>query len=153
MAKGTDFDEFVLLFHVRTSLKREFTFAMKAQSEIYSCSLGQTRSSKNCSDDILVQTSPTSKQSKPLDDKTPRRFTQSTRKPRDGGFKGVIKDYSVLCFCKKCKGVGVLVPNVFELHAGNANKQPLEYIYLKNGSSLRDLKTSLVIWYTYQHLC
>jgi len=47
MAKGTDSDEFVLLSRVRTGLKREFAFAMKAQSEICGASLGRTRASKN----------------------------------------------------------------------------------------------------------
>ncbi|KAK7272190.1 hypothetical protein RJT34_28636 [Clitoria ternatea] len=339
MAKGTDSDEFVLLSRVRTGLKREFAFAMKAQSEICGGSLGRTRASKNRSDVVPVQTSPASKRSrksgsfdepkeepknsedvmseeeaksdvvdlqsddepknlvgesvpmpaseeelksdvvvetanneephvveslkeevvddvaqqvseevneeekggndgttlvvadnvgvgddgkkrrrrkKVFDDKTPRRFTRSVlkmqseetkvmddgehasgvgedvtkesedspmlntapstvkisktrlkrfpsklkdllatgiieglqvkyvrgtkaRKPGDGGLKGVIKDSGVLCFCEKCKGVEVLTPTVFELHAGSANKRPPEYIYLKNGNSLRDV--------------
>ena len=47
MAKGADSDEFVVLSRVRTGLKREFAFAMKAQSEICGGSLGRTRASKN----------------------------------------------------------------------------------------------------------
>lgn len=62
MAKGTDSDEFVLLSRVRTGLKREFVFAMKAQSEIGG-SLGRTRASKN-RNDAPVQTAPASKRSR-----------------------------------------------------------------------------------------
>ncbi|KAK7402099.1 hypothetical protein VNO78_14096 [Psophocarpus tetragonolobus] len=47
MAKGTDSGEFVVHSKVRTGLKREFAFAMKAQSEICGASLGRTRASKN----------------------------------------------------------------------------------------------------------
>ncbi|XP_052109267.1 uncharacterized protein LOC127744202 [Arachis duranensis] len=47
MAKGTDSNEFMMLSRVRTGLKREFAFAMKAQSEIGGGSLGRTRASKN----------------------------------------------------------------------------------------------------------
>ncbi|XP_061371540.1 uncharacterized protein LOC133314115 [Gastrolobium bilobum] len=46
MANGTDSERFVVLSGVRTGLKREFAFAMKAQSEICG-SLGRTRSGKN----------------------------------------------------------------------------------------------------------
>ncbi|KAK4255169.1 hypothetical protein QN277_008199 [Acacia crassicarpa] len=45
MANGKDSDEFLVLSRVRTGLKREFAFAMKAQSEICG-SLGRTRASK-----------------------------------------------------------------------------------------------------------
>ncbi|KAM4084156.1 hypothetical protein ACB094_08G110900 [Castanea mollissima] len=55
------------------------------------------------------------------------------------GLKGVIKGCGILCFCAKCKGVEVLTPTVFELHAGSANKRPPEYIYLENGHTLRDV--------------
>ncbi|CAJ1955845.1 unnamed protein product [Sphenostylis stenocarpa] len=60
MAKGTDSDEFVLLSRVRTGLKREFAFAMKAQSEICGGSLGRTRASKN-RPEAPVQTASTRK--------------------------------------------------------------------------------------------
>jgi len=30
-------------------------------------------------------------------------------------------------------------PTIFELHAGSANKRPPEYIFLENGSTLRDV--------------
>jgi hypothetical protein len=46
MANGTDSEEFVLLSRVRAGHKREFAFALKAQSEICG-SLGRTRSKKN----------------------------------------------------------------------------------------------------------
>ncbi|XP_027348247.1 uncharacterized protein LOC113859749 [Abrus precatorius] len=45
MANGADSEEFVVLSRVRTGLKREFAFAIKAQSEICG-SLGRTRSSQ-----------------------------------------------------------------------------------------------------------
>lgn len=32
-----------------------------------------------------------------------------------------------------------MTPNQFELHAGSANKRPPEYIYLDNGSTLREV--------------
>ena len=43
MANGSDAEDFVVLSRVRTGLKREFEFALKAQSEIRG-SLGRTRS-------------------------------------------------------------------------------------------------------------
>ncbi|GMI97205.1 hypothetical protein HRI_003389800 [Hibiscus trionum] len=46
MAKCTDAEDFVVLSRVRTGLKREFEFALKAQSEICG-SLGRTRSRKS----------------------------------------------------------------------------------------------------------
>ena len=46
MANGADSEQFVVLSGVRTGLKREFAFAMKAQSEICG-SLGRTRASRN----------------------------------------------------------------------------------------------------------
>ncbi|XP_065628991.1 uncharacterized protein LOC136067291 [Quercus suber] len=55
------------------------------------------------------------------------------------GLKGVIRGSGILCYCAKCKGVEVLTPTVFELHAGSANKRPPEYIYLENGNTLRDV--------------
>ncbi|OIW09113.1 hypothetical protein TanjilG_11251 [Lupinus angustifolius] len=59
MAKGTDSDEFLLLFRARVGLKREFQFAMKAQSEICGgASLGRTRSNKTSTDRVPVQHSP-----------------------------------------------------------------------------------------------
>lgn len=49
MANGTDSEEFVLLSRVRAGHKREFAFALKAQSEICG-SLGRTRSKKTRND-------------------------------------------------------------------------------------------------------
>ncbi|CAN6692291.1 unnamed protein product [Malus baccata var. baccata] len=45
MAKGTDSEEFVVMSNVRTGLKREFAFSLKAQAEM-SGSLGRTRGSR-----------------------------------------------------------------------------------------------------------
>ncbi|KAE8733081.1 Cyclin-dependent kinases regulatory subunit 1 [Hibiscus syriacus] len=45
MANGTEAEDFVVLSRVKTGLKREFEFALKAQSEICG-SLGRTRSGK-----------------------------------------------------------------------------------------------------------
>ncbi|KAF1859606.1 hypothetical protein Lal_00010190 [Lupinus albus] len=67
MAKGTDSDEFLLLFRARVGLKREFQFAMKAQSEICGAvSLGRTRASKTNPDQVPVQLSPSPKRSKKI---------------------------------------------------------------------------------------
>jgi hypothetical protein len=56
MAKGTDSNEFMVLSRVRTGLKREFAFAMKAQSEIDG-SLGRTRGgSKNRNEGPVLET-------------------------------------------------------------------------------------------------
>ncbi|CAL8161583.1 unnamed protein product [Prunus armeniaca] len=46
MANGTDSEEFVVMSKVRTGLKREFAFALKAQAEV-SGSLGRTRGSNS----------------------------------------------------------------------------------------------------------
>lgn len=61
------------------------------------------------------------------------------RVPGETGLKGVIKGSGILCYCGKCKGVEVVTPTLFELHAGSANKRPPEYIYLENGNTLRDV--------------
>ncbi|ESW22130.1 hypothetical protein PHAVU_005G129800 [Phaseolus vulgaris] len=64
------------------------------------------------------------------------------RKNGETGLQGVIQNSGVLCFCDSCKGVEVVSPSVFELHAGSANKRPPEYIYMDNGISgcnLRDV--------------
>ncbi|KAI4373565.1 hypothetical protein MLD38_011679 [Melastoma candidum] len=45
MANGADAEDFVVLSHVRRGLKREFAFALKAQSEL-SGSLGRTRGAR-----------------------------------------------------------------------------------------------------------
>ncbi|XP_027343821.1 uncharacterized protein LOC113856269 isoform X2 [Abrus precatorius] len=61
------------------------------------------------------------------------------RRPGEAGLRGVIRDSGILCFCDNCNGVEVVTPSVFELHAGSANKRPPEYIYLENGTTLRDV--------------
>ncbi|KAE9616715.1 hypothetical protein Lal_00034270 [Lupinus albus] len=63
MAKGTDLEQSVAMSRVRTGLKRELAFALKAQSEINGGSLGRTRSGKN-RNVIQVQTTPARKRSK-----------------------------------------------------------------------------------------
>ncbi|TKY48584.1 Increased DNA methylation 1 [Spatholobus suberectus] len=67
----------------------------------------------------------------------PVRYRKGTkaRRPGETGLQGVIRDSGVLCFCEICKGVEVVTPTVFELHAGSANKRPPEYIYIGNGNS------------------
>ncbi|CAL0324196.1 unnamed protein product [Lupinus luteus] len=61
------------------------------------------------------------------------------RRPGEKGLEGVISGSGVLCSCETCKGVEVVTPTVFELHAGSTNKRPPEYIYLENGNTLRDV--------------
>ncbi|RHN75371.1 putative histone acetyltransferase chromatin regulator PHD family [Medicago truncatula] len=63
MAKGTDSDEFMVLSRVRTGLKREFAFAMKAQSEIDG-SLGRTRGGSKNRNEAPVQETPVGKRVK-----------------------------------------------------------------------------------------
>ncbi|CAK8535317.1 unnamed protein product [Lathyrus sativus] len=64
---------------------------------------------------------------------------QKARKPGEKDFRGVVKDAGILCFCDSCKGIQVVTPTVFELHAGSANKRPPEYTYLENGKNLREV--------------
>ncbi|KAB1227407.1 Chromodomain-helicase-DNA-binding protein 4 [Morella rubra] len=66
------------------------------------------------------------------------------RAPGETGLQGVIKGSGILCYCGKCKGVEVVTPSLFELHAGSANKRPPEYIYLENGKTLRDVMNACV---------
>ena len=63
MAKGTNSDEFMVLSRVRTGLKREFAFAMKAQSEIDG-SLGRTRGGSKNRNEGPVQETPVGKRVK-----------------------------------------------------------------------------------------
>ncbi|XP_028808157.1 uncharacterized protein LOC114762754 isoform X2 [Neltuma alba] len=77
MANGKDSDEFLVLSRVRTGLKREFAFAMKAQSEICG-SLGRTRASKNKNG---VQDSPSNKRSKKSGSSRAKRDEQNGAKP------------------------------------------------------------------------
>ena len=66
MANGTDLEEFVLLSRVQTGHKREFAFAMKAQSEICG-SLGRTRSRKTRNEALATNRSKKLKKSDPKD--------------------------------------------------------------------------------------
>ncbi|KAF3784413.1 Increased DNA methylation 1 [Nymphaea thermarum] len=56
--------------------------------------------------------------------------------------RGVIKDGMILCFCGACKGKQTVTPIVFELHAGSLNKRAIDYIYLENGRTIRDVLRS-----------
>ncbi|KAJ1388987.1 Zinc finger, PHD-type [Sesbania bispinosa] len=71
----------------------------------------------------------------------PVKYVRGTkaRKPGDAGLQGEIRGSGILCYCGSCKGVEVVTPTVFELHAGSANKRPPEYTYLENGNTLRDV--------------
>ncbi|XP_047317116.1 uncharacterized protein LOC124920631 [Impatiens glandulifera] len=62
-----------------------------------------------------------------------------TRGPTDMGLQGTINGTGITCSCDMCRGIQVVSPNKFELHAGSANKRPAEYIFLLNGKSLRDV--------------
>ncbi|KAI4383773.1 hypothetical protein MLD38_009573 [Melastoma candidum] len=63
---------------------------------------------------------------------------------KEKSLEGVIKGNGILCFCDKCKPVNnVVVPTVFELHAGSPNKRPPEYIYLDSGRTLRDVMNAV----------
>ncbi|XP_019083615.1 PREDICTED: uncharacterized protein LOC104703609 isoform X2 [Camelina sativa] len=55
------------------------------------------------------------------------------------GLKGVIKGSSILCFCSACKGIQVVSPGMFEVHASSTNKRPPEYILLESGFTVRDV--------------
>ncbi|XP_076884385.1 uncharacterized protein LOC143533507 [Bidens hawaiensis] len=71
---------------------------------------------------------------------SPVRYVRGSKvKHVDKGLAGVIKGCGILCFCDTCGGKEVVTPNQFELHAGSANKRPPEYIYLDNGSTLREV--------------
>ncbi|KAG6682488.1 hypothetical protein I3842_13G144300 [Carya illinoinensis] len=62
----------------------------------------------------------------------------------EAGLRGVIKGSGLLCYCDGCKGIEVVTPSLFELHAGSANKRPPEYIHLENGNTLRDVMNACV---------
>ncbi|EOA26504.1 hypothetical protein CARUB_v10022553mg [Capsella rubella] len=55
------------------------------------------------------------------------------------GLKGVMQGSGVLCFCSSCKGIQVVSPAMFEVHASSTNKRPPEYILLESGFTLRDV--------------
>ncbi|XP_021729860.1 uncharacterized protein LOC110696835 [Chenopodium quinoa] len=70
------------------------------------------------------------------------KYIRSSKKfPSNKGLAGIIRGCGILCFCDDCKGIQVVTPNQFELHAGSSNKRPPEYIYLDNRKSLRDILT------------
>ncbi|XP_015873637.2 uncharacterized protein LOC107410688 [Ziziphus jujuba] len=71
----------------------------------------------------------------------PVRYIRGTkvRELGDAGLRGVIRGSGVECHCDVCKGLEIISPTVFELHAGSSNKRPPEYIYLQNGNTLRDV--------------
>ncbi|KAK4779519.1 hypothetical protein SAY87_015625 [Trapa incisa] len=56
---------------------------------------------------------------------------------------GVIKGNGIQCSCNLCKGLQVVSPTIFELHAGSSNKRPPEYIFLENGRTLRDVMNAV----------
>ncbi|KAK7341920.1 hypothetical protein VNO80_24861 [Phaseolus coccineus] len=60
------------------------------------------------------------------------------------GLLGVIFGAGILCYCEVCNKVEVVSPTVFELHACSTNKRPPEYIFLENGSSLRDVMNTFL---------
>lgn len=38
----------------------------------------------------------------------------------------------------------MVTPTIYEVHAGSSNKRPPEYIYLDNGSTLRDVMNACI---------
>lgn len=62
----------------------------------------------------------------------------------NGGKKGIplrgtIKDDGILCSCSLCKGVRVVPPCQFEIHACRTYRRASQYICLENGKSLLDV--------------
>ncbi|XP_073125790.1 uncharacterized protein [Henckelia pumila] len=53
--------------------------------------------------------------------------------------RGSIKDTGILCFCTPCKGVRVVPPCQFEIHACKSQRRASQYICLENGKSLLDV--------------
>ncbi|XVF19831.1 hypothetical protein REPUB_Repub11eG0144500 [Reevesia pubescens] len=70
------------------------------------------------------------------------RSSKVTRASGSNGLRGVIKGFGILCSCSACKGVEVITPTLYEIHAGSSNKRPTEYIYLENGHTLRDVMSA-----------
>ncbi|GMP50178.1 hypothetical protein CsSME_00016901 [Camellia sinensis var. sinensis] len=54
----------------------------------------------------------------------------------DKGFRGMIKDVGILCFCRLCNGSRVVNPCQFEIHACKSYRRAAQYICLENGKSL-----------------
>ncbi|XP_078427656.1 uncharacterized protein LOC144700125 [Wolffia australiana] len=65
-------------------------------------------------------------------------------KDKEGGLRGVVKDGKILCFCNSCQGLNTVTAYNFELHAGSTKKHPSDYIYLENGSTMRDVLRACV---------
>jgi len=63
----------------------------------------------------------------------------STCKLQKAVLKGVITGCNIRCFCPSCNGSKAVSAYYFEQHAGSTKKHPADYIYLGNGSSLRDV--------------
>ncbi|KAL5211167.1 hypothetical protein ABZP36_022014 [Zizania latifolia] len=53
--------------------------------------------------------------------------------------KGVITGCNICCFCVSCNGSKDVCAYFFEQHSGSNKKHPADYIYLRNGNSLRDV--------------
>ncbi|KAL8526184.1 hypothetical protein ACS0TY_015416 [Phlomoides rotata] len=53
--------------------------------------------------------------------------------------RGSIKDAGILCSCSLCKGVRVVPPCQFEIHACKSYRRASQYICLENGKSLLDV--------------
>ncbi|KAF5186145.1 Increased dna methylation [Thalictrum thalictroides] len=64
------------------------------------------------------------------------------RNRKNGGLKGTIKNFGILCSCSTCKGCQVVTHYVFEKHAGSNNKHPSDNIYLENGKTLHEVLNS-----------
>ncbi|KAL9247563.1 hypothetical protein vseg_020981 [Gypsophila vaccaria] len=68
------------------------------------------------------------------------RYIRGTKIGQTGkGLAGVIKGVGILCYCDHCKGVQIVTPTQFELHAGSASKRPADYTHLENGNTIRDV--------------
>ncbi|PIN21476.1 Histone acetyltransferase [Handroanthus impetiginosus] len=53
--------------------------------------------------------------------------------------RGTIKDAGILCSCSLCKGIRVVPPCQFEIHACKSYRRASQYICLENGKSLLDV--------------
>ncbi|KZV26186.1 hypothetical protein F511_06353 [Dorcoceras hygrometricum] len=53
--------------------------------------------------------------------------------------RGTIKDAGIICSCSLCKGVTVVPPCKFEIHACKSYRRASQYICLENGKSLLDI--------------
>ncbi|XP_050226867.1 uncharacterized protein LOC126676656 isoform X2 [Mercurialis annua] len=53
--------------------------------------------------------------------------------------RGTIKDVGILCSCSFCKGICVIPPSQFEIHAIRQYRRASQYICFENGKSLLDV--------------